>query len=180
MSDQSVLVREGGSFVPGLTANPVLASAWRGESIEAEHRGVAVVVDGAGRVVIGYGDPERRIFPRSMMKPLQAIALVVSGAKARYGLGDDEIALAASSHFGESQHLEALAAWAARVGVTPDDLECGTLAPLSKTAAADLVRSGSEPTVFHNNNCGKHLSLLTIARHFGWSAAGYLEFEHPV
>ncbi|MFT6363687.1 MAG: hypothetical protein ACJAZ8_002108, partial [Planctomycetota bacterium] len=35
--------------------NPVLLRRWRGESVESQHRGAWVLVDGAGDVVDGAG-----------------------------------------------------------------------------------------------------------------------------
>lgn len=56
-------------------ASPVLVEVTRGRLIESRHRGAAVVADGAGNIVAAWGDIERAIYPRSAIKPLQALAL---------------------------------------------------------------------------------------------------------
>lgn len=160
--------------------NPVLAEVLRGNDIESAHRGVAAVVDASGRTRLAWGSADRRIFARSMMKPIQATALVASGAAEHMELSPDILALAASSHFGETQHLTRLMDWAKRIGVSAGQILCGSHKPFNPEAATELLRNNRKPSVFHNNNCGKHLSLLTICRQFGWPVEGYLDFDHPV
>jgi len=161
-------------------AAPVLVEVTRGPLVESRHRGIAVVADRDGRVVLHAGDFERPVFPRSAIKPIQAIPLVESGAVERFGLGDAEIALACASHSGESAHTDTVAAWLARIGCTAADLECGAQAPLDAQTAAALARSGRTPGALHNNCSGKHAGFLTTARARGEPTAGYRELTHPV
>jgi L-asparaginase II len=163
-----------------LSANPVLVEVTRGEVVESLHRGAAVVVDAAGRVVAAWGQVERAVYPRSALKPIQALALLESGAADAFGLGAEEIALAAASHGGEPEHVERVRAWLARLGLGPQALECGTHPPANAEAAAALVRAGSEPSALHNNCSGKHAGFLTVARHLGVDPRGYIRPDHPV
>jgi L-asparaginase II len=159
---------------------PVLAEVTRGPLVESRHRGSAVVVDRNGTVVAAWGEPEKPVYPRSAVKPFQALPLIESGAADRFGLTEKEIALACSSHSGEPVHAEAVAAWLARIGLSAADLECGAHAPLDVDAAWDLAKSGDVPSALHNNCSGKHAGMLTTARHLGEAARGYLAAEHPV
>ena len=109
------------------TASPVLVEETRGALVEVIHRGRAVVVDPSGGVLLSWGDPELPVYPRSSIKPLQAIPLVETGAAEAFGLGDAEIALACASHRGERRHVEAVASWLKRIGLSERDLEVAVL-----------------------------------------------------
>ena len=60
--------------------NPVLVEVARGGRVESLHRGAAAVVDADGTIVFSLGDIRMPIYPRSAVKPLQALALIESGA----------------------------------------------------------------------------------------------------
>ena len=87
--------------------DPVLVEVTRGALVESRHRGAIAIVDVRGTIVASIGDVGQAVFPRSAVKPLQALALVESGAAERYRLGPAELALACASHAGEPQHVEA-------------------------------------------------------------------------
>jgi L-asparaginase II len=148
--------------------------------IESRHRGAVAVVDAAGRVVLTLGDVERPVFGRSAIKPLQALPLVESGAADRFGLGEQELALACASHHGEAVHVAAVARWLERLGLDPDDLECGAHLPNDTAAAHALIRAETAPSPLHNNCSGKHAGFLTTARHLGEATRGYIQPDHPV
>lgn len=160
--------------------NPVLVEVLRGDSVESLHRGSAVVADAAGRVVAAWGDASRPAFPRSALKPIQALPLVESGAAAAFGLGPEELALAAASHTGEAIHVERVRAWLERIGLGPDALECGAHAPVDDASAKALMRADMPPSPLHNNCSGKHAGFLTLARHLGVPTEGYIRPDHPV
>ncbi|MCP4326985.1 MAG: asparaginase [Alphaproteobacteria bacterium] len=163
-----------------ISSAPVVVEVWRGAAIESRHQGAAVVADGGGRIVGAWGDIERPVFPRSAIKPLQAISVVDSGAAATYGLDETEIALACASHDGEPAHVDAVARWLARLDLSAGDLECGVHAPYNAEANAALVRAGRPPTALHNNCSGKHSGMLTLARHAKAATTGYIDLDHPV
>ncbi len=158
---------------------PVLVEIRRGRTVENHHRGSAVVADSKGAIVAAWGDRERPVFPRSAIKPVQAIPLVDSGAADAFGLGDIELALASASHAGEPCHIAAVGAWLARVGLSPADLECGTHAPYSAATVAALIHAGAAPTTLHNNCSGKHSGMLCLALHLGAPIQGYIAPDHP-
>ncbi|MBF0307022.1 MAG: asparaginase [Alphaproteobacteria bacterium] len=153
--------------------NPVLVEITRGDRVESIHRGAIAVADPSGALVDTLGEVDRPVFPRSAVKPLQALPLLESGAPVTVA----EIALACASHSGEPRHVEAVAAWLARLGLGPADLECGAQWPINPQAARALSAS---PSALHNNCSGKHAGFLATARHFGEPTGGYIAPDHPV
>lgn len=161
-------------------ADPVLVEVVRGGMVESRHRGACAVVDAAGRAALTLGDGAQLVYGRSAIKPLQALPLIETGAADRYGLGAREIALACASHRGEPIHVAAVTAWLERIGLGPDDLECGAHPPLNPAAAQALIRAGEAPSALHNNCSGKHAGFLTTACHLGEPTRGYIDADHPV
>ena len=159
---------------------PVAVVVRRGERVESEHRVAYAVADADGRLLEVAGDVDREVFPRSAIKPLQALALVESGAAEHFAVGAQELALACASHSGEPEHVALVQAWLARLGLDPSALECGAHPPLHEPAAQRLAAAGLEPGRVHNNCSGKHAGMLTVARHLGAPLAGYSRAEHPV
>jgi len=158
--------------------DPLWVEVTRGGHVESRHRVSAVAVDTEGRVAFRAGDPTAAVFPRSAIKPIQALALVESGAAE--GCSDAEVALACASHCGEPDHVAAVAAWLARIGLGEADLECGSHLPNDWDATVALLQAGEAPSQLHNNCSGKHTGFLTLARHQDWPTSGYIEFGHPV
>ena len=162
------------------TLAPVAVEVTRGEVVESLHRASCAVADAAGRLVRQWGDIARPVYPRSAIKPLQALPLVETGAAVGFGLGDAEIALACASHGGEAFHIDVVEAWLMRIGLGEADLECGAHPPIHPNAARALLGGGGAPSQVHNNCSGKHLGFLTTARHLGEPTAGYIGVDHPV
>jgi len=151
---------------------PLTVAITRGDGIvESRHAVHAVILSGERQIIAQYGDAERMTFSRSTLKPLQAIALLESGAAATAALSDAEIALACASHNGEALHVEGVGAWLSRLGLGEDDLECGAQVPYGDPAGT------ARPLA---NNCsGKHAGMLTLARHLGAETKGYTDIRHP-
>jgi L-asparaginase II len=163
-----------------ISAAPVLVEVTRGDMVESRHTGTVAVVDAGGAVRLSCGNISQPIYPRSAIKPIQAIPLIESGAADAFALGDAEIALACASHGGEPRHVETVRAWLKRIGLAEDDLECGAHAPSYAPAAEALYRAGASVTNAHNNCSGKHAGFLSVARHKGWPTRGYIGAQHPV
>lgn len=164
----------------GHPAGCLVVEVTRGTVVESRHRVSAVVVSAGGALVATWGEVEAPVYPRSAVKPIQALALVESGAAEAGAVSQPELALACSSHGGEPIHVEAVGAWLARLGLGEADLECGAHAPLHEPSAAALARSGSPPSAFHNNCSGKHAAMLATARHLGEATRGYIQASHGV
>lgn len=159
---------------------PILVEVTRGGMVESVHRGRACIVDSDGRVLAQWGDIQAPVYPRSAVKAIQAIPLVETGAFDAYGLSDQELALACSSHNGEIRHTRLAEAWIKRIGLTVKDYECGAHLPTDPDTAHEMIRLGETPTAFHNNCSGKHAGFLTTALHKGEPTKGYVRFDHPV
>lgn len=162
-----------------VSQEPLLIEVTRGALVESRHRVRAVLCDGGGRLLAAWGAVEAPVYPRSAAKPIQALPLIETGAAERYGLSEAHLALACGSHAGTPQHVAALTDWLARTGLSVDDLRCGAHRPLDEQAAAALEREGRPPTALHNNCSGKHLGLLSAARHLGEPLGSYLDPAHP-
>ena len=157
-----------------------VAEVWRGAHRESVHHGVAAVVDAEGRLVASVGDPDFATYPRSSLKPFQALALVETGAADTFGLSQKHLALACASHRGQPFHLELVQDWLLRIGCTPADLACGAEFPLDVEAQRELIVAGLFPTRAHHNCSGKHTGMLTVCRHCGFGTAGYAQLTHPL
>ncbi|HEX5280889.1 MAG TPA: asparaginase [Micropepsaceae bacterium] len=160
--------------------NPVLVEVTRGHRVESVHRGAIAVCDADGGVRLFIGDVDCPTYPRSSLKPVQALPLIESGAAARYVLGSEEIALACASHSGEPQHTTRVAAWQAKIGCSVADLACGAHRPMHEATANEMVARGEKWTPLHNNCSGKHTGFMTVARALGAPVAGYEQPDHPV
>lgn len=163
-----------------MSDRPVLVEILRGGVVESRHRGSAAVCDAAGRLVTGWGDASEPVFPRSAVKPLQALPLLETGAADRFHLEDSHVALACASHGGEPEHVARVADWLATIGLAASALECGAHWPSHEDSAHALARGGGTPCALHNNCSGKHSGFLTTALALGEAPAGYIAPQHPV
>jgi L-asparaginase II len=161
-------------------SNPVLVEVLRGALTESRHCGALAVVDADGATVLSLGDVAAAIYPRSAVKPLQALPLVESGAADRFGLGDEELALACASHGGEPAHVAVAERMLARAGLDVGALECGAHWPMHQPSTQALARSGGAPSALHNNCSGKHAGFLCVACAAGIDHRGYVGVRHLV
>jgi len=161
-------------------SNPVLIEVTRGALVESRHRGAIAVVDSDGKMVLGIGDVERPVFPRSAVKTMQALPLIESGAADAFGFGNAELSLACASHSGEAEHVALAASMLNRAGRDADVLECGCHWPFDQHVLIDLAKSGKAPTVLHNNCSGKHAGFVATSVHAGIPTEGYVTYDHPI
>ena len=161
-------------------ANPVLVEIARGEMTESRHRGSVAVVDAHGDVRLAIGDIVSPVFARSGIKPIQALPLIETGAAEAFALGNAQIALAASSHNGSPVHVDIVGNWLTKIGLSADDLECGSSLPWMEEDRKALYAAAGGGSPLHDNCSGKHTGFLTVARHLGHPTRGYIRYEHPV
>ena len=160
--------------------NPVLVEVLRGPIVESRHRGAVAVVDADGSTVLALGEIDLPVYPRSAIKGLQALAMVESGAPDRFGLTDDEIALACASHTGAQVHVRAAASMLTKVGLSEAALECGVQPPRDESEARALALRSGLPLALHNNCSGKHAGFVCLACTRGDDPRGYVQVDHPV
>ncbi len=160
--------------------NPVLVEVTRGGIVESCHRASYAVSKADGELIASAGDITMPVFPRSAVKALQALAFVESGAAARFGFNNAEIALACASHNGEPAHIAAARSMLAKAGISEKSYECGPHWPTRHEATRDLAILGAEPGPVHNNCSGKHAGMLALGKHLDVDLKGYTRPDHPV
>ncbi len=161
-------------------SNELLIEVLRGGTVESRHYGAALVYDYRGNRLAGWGDGVQRVFPRSAIKPIQAIALVESGACDHFQLSEAQIALACASHLGEPMHVTLAGAWLQQLGLSEAHLACGPQMPRDEVSAQRLLEAGQPCNRLHNNCSGKHAGLLSVALHRQQPVADYHQRHHPV
>lgn len=160
--------------------DPLTIEVLRGRLVESRHRVHAVITAADGRVLESWGDHNRLVFPRSAVKPIQALPLIETGAADHFELSEAEIALACGSHSGAPFQIVQLEDWLSRLGIEESAFECGPQRPMGEDAADTLVRRGESPRPIHNNCSGEHAGFLATALHLGERLRGYSHPDHPV
>ncbi|MFS4436790.1 asparaginase [Paracoccaceae bacterium GXU_MW_L88] len=157
-----------------------LAEIWRGDLLESQHDGWAVVAKPDGEVVASWGDPGHIIYPRSSAKMLHQLPLVESGAADAMGLTPAQLALACASHDGAKEHTTMVSEWLAALGLGDDDLRCGPQVPFDEAARHAILCDGGPACQMHNTCSGKHMGYLTASKHMGASLDDYIDPSHPL
>jgi L-asparaginase II len=162
----------------GLTADGSveLATLERSGMVESRHLGAAAIVDADGTIVRAIGDVRATIYPRSTVKPLQAIAMLGAGAR----FADDELVLATASHCGSPEHVAVVERMLAADGRDASALQCPQQWPLSTRARADRAAAGHGASRVTMNCSGKHAGFLRASDALGADPATYLSPEHPL
>lgn len=168
--------------LPLISPKPLEVAVTRGGAEESLHEVDIALVDGDGHVLIGLGEIERPVFPRSAMKPLQSIALaeaVLDGTCA-HSLSAEELSLITASHNAEPFHVKAAAELLDRFGIDREALICGAHWSLDQPTAIAQARAMDTTTKLHNNCSGKHAGMLVLARIMNAPLDGYHLLNHPV
>ena len=162
----------------GLRGEPFV-EVTRGDVVESVHEILACLMDRSGVVVAAMGDIEAPVFLRSTSKPFIAAAAIAAGARERFGLEPQEIAVMAASHSGQPFHVNAVRSILAKIGMDESALQCGAHAPYNLAAAQDLERLGVVPSAIHNNCSGKHAGILALCASVGADPGTYLDVDNP-
>lgn len=157
-----------------------LAKLERNGLIESRHLGAAVVVEETTEpdrvnTVRALGDVDALVYPRSSLKPFQAITVLRSGVS----LEGAQLVLATASHSGTPAHVEVVSALLNRAGLTEDDLQCPLDWPGDPDAAA-IARTTDQKRRVTMNCSGKHAAFLLACVENNWSTDDYLDPEHPL
>ena len=96
--------------LPSSSKSPLNVHINRNGFKESLHEVDVVLCDADGSVILGMGDVESVIFPRSAIKPLQSIALIelLNTLENVPELSDAEVALICASHNGETLYTDAV------------------------------------------------------------------------
>ena len=157
-----------------------LVELTRGGIVESIHLGALAAVDSDGNLLAAYGNPDIVSFPRSSMKPFQALPLVESGGLEAFDLTEEELAIICASHAGTDEHVRVLKSIHQKVGLQVSDLQCGVHWPIDKETSYQMRLRGEEPDSYRHNCSGKHSGMLTQAKLLGQSLGNYLEPVHLV
>lgn len=138
---------------------------------ESFHHGIAVLVSPAGAVIKAAGNVQAPIYPRSALKPLQALAMKNLGLN----LPAEQAVMTMASHHGTTTHTRLIADLLQSHGLSEDSLRCPSDLPWNPQAKITAVKSPI------NMNCsGKHAGFLATAKLNGFELESYLSPEHPV
>jgi L-asparaginase II len=157
-----------------------LVHVLRGNTVECIHFGAIAVMDSHGKPIASFGDPQAVTFLRSSAKPFQALPFIEIGGAEAYDLTDREIALMCASHSGTDEHVKVVLEMQRKIGVSEQDLLCGTHAPLNAATAAALQARGEKPGPNRNNCSGKHTGMLAHARLRHLPIENYIDPSHPI
>lgn len=164
---------------PPLIREPLhapVAHLIRDGMIEGIHYGSVVVLDADGQVQLQIGDIEAAFYPRSAIKPVQAVAMVRAGLP----LGGELLSLAAASHSGEERHLAGARRILELAGLTEESLRNVPDLPFDPAVRDVWVREGRPPSRLAQNCSGKHAAMLYVSKLNGWSLDDYLDPAHPL
>lgn len=159
-------------------SKPILV--YRGEYLESSHDVHIAVVNNEGKLLYSYGNPDRLTFPRSSMKPFQAVPLIETGAAEHFRYTPAELSLSCASHSGEQIHREAVLHILERIGLNEEALQCGTHIPRDIESYKQLIRDGKDLTPVFSNCSGKHSGMLAIAAYMNEDVSSYREIHHPL
>jgi L-asparaginase II len=154
----------------------LVAELVRDGQVESLHHGVLSVVDQDGATLLQRGNPEAIVYPRSTLKPLQALAVLETGIQ----LTPLQLTLTTASHCGSSAHREAVNNFLLATGLDESALQCPEDWPLGHSERADFVAEGHPPSRLAMNCSGKHAGFLAACAHAGFSTHDYLGVEHPL
>lgn len=161
---------------PALVEAPILAHYTRGDLVESVHRASLVALGADGAVAFAHGGIDSPVYPRSALKPLQAVAMVRAGLS----LPPELLALVCASHNGEPFHLEGVERILAGAGLTEDALQNTPGTPIADAEYERWVREGRAPSSLGQNCSGKHAGMLATCVANGWDPATYLDVDHPL
>ena len=154
----------------------VVAELMRDGRAESFHHGVVAVVDSAGNTLLERGNAEAVVYPRSTLKPLQAIAALETGIE----LSSLHLALTTASHCGSTRHREAVLSFLDTYGLDSQALQCPLDLPLGSDERAHYLAEGLRPSREAMNCSGKHAGFLAACSHAGYSLEDYLSPSHPL
>jgi len=161
--------------LPSNSPSPLNVHVNRNGFKESLHEIDVAVCDADGSVILGMGDVESVIFPRSAMKPLQSIALIelLRTLQDIPEFTDAEVALICASHNGETLHTDAVQGLLGKFDISIDDLICGAHWSMHQETMVSQVRTMHEPHKVHNNCSGKHAGMLILSKLMSGKTFGY-------
>ncbi|VXA94410.1 Asparaginase [Arthrobacter sp. 9AX] len=159
-----------------LPTHEPLVAAVRDGLVESVHYGSAIAIAANGSTVAAAGNPLAPFYPRSSLKPLQAVAMLRAGLELPASL----LALAAASHSGAAEHREGALQILDMHGLSVSHFENSTDLPYGVNEREEWLRNGGGPTQLTQNCSGKHAAMAATCVINGWPVQGYLDPSHPL
>ena len=153
-----------------------LAVLERSGFIESRHVGAAVVVAADGEIIDELGDAGAPVFPRSSLKPFQALAIREAGVH----LTPLQTALSMASHGGTPAHVDVVREILALGSLRESDLGCPADWPGDRAARDAVIRTDAGAQQVFMNCSGKHAAMLLACVQHDWSTTDYLDPAHPL
>ncbi|MBA8796232.1 L-asparaginase II [Friedmanniella endophytica] len=160
----------------GFESDPILVEVTRGDVVESVHRGRVAVTGPDGELIASIGEPFAPIYPRSSLKPLQAVGMLRAGLDLDGAL----LALASASHSGEPFHLDGVREVLSRSDLDVDALQTPPDYPLDDEARTAWIASGRGKEPLAMNCSGKHAGMLRTAVLRGDDPTRYRDPGQPV
>ena len=140
---------------------------------ESIHLGHVAVCDPSGRLLAVAGDPDRLLFSRSSMKPLQA---AVSLRRIAEPIPQELVAVMCASHNGEPVHVRTVRRLLRSGRLSERLLGCPPDLPMGAHARRDVAG----PRRVYHNCSGKHAGMLLASERSGLDLGTYLRPSHPL
>lgn len=150
----------------------VLAHLVRAGLVESFHHGIAALVGPDGKLIEEVGKAKRLIFPRSSVKPLQAVATTALGAK----LSGAHLAISCGSHQGTEEHTKLVTEILEASGLDSSALQC----PVAWPGDAEARKRANAETRECFNCSGKHAGFLAACIAASLPIENYLDSRHPL
>ena len=157
-------------------ADPILVEVVRNSYVESVHRGRVAITGPDGRLVSSVGAEFAPMYPRSALKPLQAVGMLRAGLD----LTGEHLALVCASHSGEPIHVDGVRAILAHAELDESVLQTPPDWPLDEAARETWNRSGQAKAPIAMNCSGKHAGMIRTAQVRGNDLASYRDPDHPV
>jgi L-asparaginase II len=153
-----------------------LVTATRDGLVESIHYGSAIALESDGTTAAAAGEPLAPFYPRSSLKPLQAVAMVRAGLD----LPAELLALAAASHSGGAKHRQGALRILEQHGLSVSDFANSRDLPYGPAEREEWLRNGGRATQLTQNCSGKHAAMAATCIINGWPVKGYLDPSHPL
>jgi L-asparaginase II len=148
--------------------------------LENVHFGMICGVDDQKNQIYHVGNSDNLIYFRSAAKPIQALPIFLTNIIEKYGLTEQEAALFAASHRGESYHIAALESMLAKLPLQEEDLFCPPSYPLNIKPREEMIWNQKSKRRLYHNCSGIHMGFVTFCREMGYPVEGYWKKDHPL
>lgn len=138
-----------------------------------------IVVNGGGDPVLSDGRSERAVWIHSAAKPIQLLPLLDRELDRAFALSPGELALLASSHLGQPQHMEALRSVLAKTGFQESWLILPPSAPEGRISYREWLLLGGRKRKLYHPCSGNHLAIMLLQRELTGDTTGYERLSSP-